>query len=97
MIELNKFYYTTASTNHPTELFQEMFVEFQASMDDFEVIKKKLEHTDLKVFIEKEDSYIQPEGLGKLPWAKDFVHIWVEDPIIERRNLYQRLIDIFSQ
>jgi len=94
MIELNKYFYTTASTNYPTTLFQEMFVVFEVTPEGYQFLKDKLKDEDLEIEFLNED--LEPFGLWEQPWAKNLIKLEISDPVLERRNLYQRLIDLFS-
>lgn len=98
MIMLNHYMYTTASTNNPTQLFQNMFVTGFIHMNVLEKVESLLKKTDLHYFIRTDnnaDICWQPEGIHKKEWVVDLVELSIEDLNIERRDLYARLIQLF--
>ena len=98
MIELNKYMFTHASTNYPTDdNFQEMFVDGYIRRDIVELLEEELKkHTDLTYTIDLIPRYYQPSGLETKEWTNQICDLSIEYTDIKKRDLYLRVIEIFQ-
>ncbi len=96
MIALNNHIYTTASTNYPCELFQEMFLYGTMPTTTAETLKKYLEKMGLQVTL-KPCLGDEPYGLSAKEWVTKLCNIEIIDPILSNRDLYQNVLQFFAR
>jgi len=99
MIKLNNWMFTHASTNFPCQLFQSMFVHGYVDTQTATKLKEKLALTTYEYSfkaVDPLDNELQPQGLATKIWKNDLLQFRIRDPVLENRNLYMILIEIFE-